>query len=258
MAPLSGKMHIMLFFNNTSKVKEGPLNLSCELIWGFGSDHWSECFFIDEWMIWSIYALLPWTLWLILPVFSHRQRSMLTADEAGITGLPQKRKFPLFRFWPSYSFCAFCPLFFDCDALDLHGKNEVLAREKITLQRLLIVLLWIDKVQCQMGGRVSQEKLICHCSWTSWKTTSCLVTTQYAERAQTSKAWQIYIYGLPMDRAIFYFINAKVKHKDSPNYKYDLASALINNTLFHFHFHCQRKEVFHLLPVLFVIRPLTV
>ncbi len=28
MAPLSGKMHIMLFFNNTSKVKEGPLNLA--------------------------------------------------------------------------------------------------------------------------------------------------------------------------------------------------------------------------------------
>ncbi len=90
MAPFSGNMHIMFFFNNTSKVKEGSPNLSCELIWGFGSDHWSERFFIDEWMIWSIYALLPWTLWLILPVFSHRQRSMLTADEAGIKGLPQK------------------------------------------------------------------------------------------------------------------------------------------------------------------------
>ncbi len=38
MAPLRGKMHIMLFFNNTSKVKEGPLNLSCELIPGQTTD----------------------------------------------------------------------------------------------------------------------------------------------------------------------------------------------------------------------------
>lgn len=141
-------------------------------------------------MIWCIYALLPWALWLILPVFSHRQRSMLTADEAGITGLPQKSctfSFLSFIFDPLTSFVHFVHFSFAaCDTLDLVGKNEVLVKEKITLQRLLIVFLWIDKVQCQMGGQVSQEKGICHCSWTSWKTTSCLAKTQYVEQAQTS------------------------------------------------------------------------
>lgn len=106
-----------------------------------------------------------------------------------------------------------------CDTLDLVGKNEVLVKEKITLQRLLIVFLWIDKVQCQMGGQVSQEKWICHCSWTTaWKTTLCLATTQYVKRAQTT------IKGLKMGDtnlylwsaytcAIFHFINANVKHR---------------------------------------------
>lgn len=193
---------------------------------------------------------------------------MLTADEAGITGLPQKSctfSFLSFIFDP-LSFVHFVHFSFAaCDTLDLVGKNEVLVKEKITLQRLLIVFLWIDKVQCQMGGQVSQEKWICHCSWTSWKTTSCLATTQYVEQAQTSikvlkigdtnlYLWSAYT----VHRAIFHFINAYVKHKDSPNYKYDLASALINNKLFNFHLQCQRKEVFHLLPVLFVIRPLTI
>lgn len=88
MAHMSGKMHICSFAITHSRSKRDRPN--CELSWGFRSDHWSERFFIDECLIWSIYALLPWTLWLILPVFSHRQRSMLTADEAGITGLPQK------------------------------------------------------------------------------------------------------------------------------------------------------------------------
>ncbi len=260
MAPLSGKMHIMLFFNNTSKVKEGPLNLSCELIWGFGSDHWSECFFIDEWMIWSIYALLPWTLWLILPVFSHRQRSMLTADEAGITGLPQKSctfSFLSFVFDPLTRFVHFAHFSFTVTPWTSMEKMKCWWGRKLLCRDCLLSCFELTKCNVKWEGE-------------SLKRSESVIVVGRVERPHRvlsqhnmwneprHKAWQIYIYGLPMHRAIFYFINAKVKHKDSPNYKYDLASALINNKLFHFHFHCQRKEVFHLLPVLFVIRPLTV
>lgn len=102
---------------------------------------------------------LPRVPWLILPVFSHRQRSMLSADETGITGPPQKScTFKLFslsltrraRFARS-----------PASLLPWHpgplGKNEVLARKKITLQRWLIVFL-LNWQSAMSDGRTSLSR----------------------------------------------------------------------------------------------------
>lgn len=160
---------------------------------------------------------LPRVPWLILPVFSHRQRSMLSADETGITGLPQKSStFKLFPFpltlrahFPRFTF-AVTPrtsrkkwsigeeenYFADMAYCLSLNWQSAMSDGRTSLSREANLSLQSDELK---DHGLSNQDAICG--------TSLNVHKRVTNRRQ------FHIYGLPMHEHAIYFVNTKVKCK---------------------------------------------
>lgn len=158
---------------------------------------------------------LPRVPWLILPVFSHRQRSMLSADETGdYRAAPEKLHIQTFPF-PSDPPCSFSPLHFCRDTPDLSEKWSIGEEENYFAD--MAYCLSLNWQSAMSDGRKSlsreanlslqSDELKDH--GLSNQDTICGTILNVHKRVTNRR--QFHIYGLPMHEDAIYFLNTKVK-----------------------------------------------